>query len=167
MNMRKTVATTFLELIKEYVGDENYAEICARNSAEQSLYICHTHDFCDANVFMAAAMHVHGLCTAVDITEEDDKVIIGHERFLCARDEATAFWNETWDWAAEMTGRKGMSDKQIEELADQALNAACVVMQKALGVTDGDFASFYFGGKDPCKFEDYIRQELMNKKGKR
>lgn len=54
------------------------------------------------------------------------------------------------------------SDRDIEELAHEALNAACLLMQNRLGVTTGDLAGIFFSGKDPGGFEAYIRSELRS-----
>ena len=51
------VADHFCNDIRGYVGDEAFVEIAARNAARspEGMDICHTHDFCDANVFMSGA----------------------------------------------------------------------------------------------------------------
>jgi len=53
-----------------------------------------------------------------------------------------------------------MNENQIIE---EALNAACLVVQEKIGVTDGGWASLFFSGENRQKFDDlfsaYIRSE--------
>lgn len=56
-----------------------------------------------------------------------------------------------------------LKPKEIEDLAEEALNAACLVIQTKLGVTDGGYASMFFSGDETReKFEDYIESEIRN-----
>ncbi len=53
----------------------------------------------------------------------------------------------------------------VEDLAEQALNAACQTIQAALGVTDGGLASRHFSSDiTRADLEEYIRLELLNKR---
>lgn len=54
-----------------------------------------------------------------------------------------------------------MSESEIDDLADDALNAACLTIQKAIGQTDGGPASIFFS-EDEVKegLKKYIRFEL-------
>lgn len=56
-----------------------------------------------------------------------------------------------------------MKHEQIQQLADDALDAACLLMQDRLGVQDGDVAGIYFSGnvQDAVRqlFEGYIKME--------
>jgi hypothetical protein len=54
-----------------------------------------------------------------------------------------------------------MTDEEIEALAEEALNAAALITQDRLGVTDGGFAGIFFSdGKVERIFQTYIRSEL-------
>ena len=56
-----------------------------------------------------------------------------------------------------------MNQPEIDNLAENALNAACLVIQDALGVTSGDLAGQFFSdGEVKDKFMDYIRSELCH-----
>ena len=46
---------------------------------------------------------------------------------------------------------------EIDEIADEALNAACRVVQDRLGVTSGDFAALYFQGYTERVITDILR----------
>lgn len=53
--------------------------------------------------------------------------------------------------------------KQIKEVAYDALNDACYLMQNKLGITDGGYASVYFSDDKVMDiFKDYIDRELEN-----
>lgn len=57
-----------------------------------------------------------------------------------------------------------MSQAQIEQLADEAINEACRYIQDKLRVETGDFAGIYFSGDRGRElegmFKDYIRSEI-------
>jgi hypothetical protein len=56
--------------------------------------------------------------------------------------------------------RPVLSEKDIEDLAHEALDAACLLIQDRLGVTTGDLAGVFFSTEDPGGFKTYIRSEL-------
>lgn len=54
-------------------------------------------------------------------------------------------------------------EKSIEELAEEALNAACYLMQTKLGVNDGGYAGIIFScGEVKQRFIDYINGEVSH-----
>lgn len=56
-----------------------------------------------------------------------------------------------------------MKDHSIRKLAEEALNVACLHMQKELGVTHGDYASIFFSdNRVEDQFVKYIKRELIN-----
>jgi hypothetical protein len=61
-----------------------------------------------------------------------------------------------------------LTDKDIEDMAESALNAACYDIQEKLGQTDGGIAGIFFSGPngDVARklFADYIRLELNMRK---
>lgn len=57
-----------------------------------------------------------------------------------------------------------MNNKQIEGLAQDALNEAVKFMQVCIGVHGGDFASVFFSDDAVQKiFAEYIRGEILYK----
>jgi hypothetical protein len=66
-----------------------------RNRIETSTGVCHTHDFCDANMAMAVAFERFGLKTFVDYEHADDGSLSVEEI------EATDLWNAAWDYARD------------------------------------------------------------------
>lgn len=51
------VAARFAALVREYVGESNFATIKARNaSGSMPAGCCASHDFCDSNVFLLEAL---------------------------------------------------------------------------------------------------------------
>lgn len=72
----------FAELLHEDLTPAQFAAMVTRNRVETSKGVCHSHDFCDANVTMADAW----------------RQVIGDD--FDADDEAqTAVWNEAWELA--------------------------------------------------------------------
>lgn len=62
---------------------------------------------------------------------------------------------------------KPYSQNEINELAESALDVACLFIQEQLNVPTGDFAGLFFSGK-PKEIilevlQDYISQEIMFK----
>jgi len=54
-----------------------------------------------------------------------------------------------------------VNDDEVDELAEEALNAACLVVQRALGVKSGDLASHVFSDNAVKSYlKGYIRSEL-------
>lgn len=59
------VARQFAERVAEQVGPDEVDQIDARNLFEENRSVCHSHDFCDANVFMLESiMDVTGVDAA-------------------------------------------------------------------------------------------------------
>jgi hypothetical protein len=75
------VGSKFAELLREQLTAQEWREMCQRNAAEHDDGICHSHDFCDANMVMAEAMEEYGL---PEISDDDDLV---------------EFCNTAWDYA--------------------------------------------------------------------
>jgi len=78
-----TVADTFAALLRRYLTPEQFEAVRWRNAAEDSPGVCHSHDFCDANMVMAEAMQRHGFDVESDQWAENDS--------------ALATWNAAWD----------------------------------------------------------------------
>lgn len=56
---------------------------------------------------------------------------------------------------------KTMTPDQIDKLAQEALNAAALLIQKRLGVPAGDYAALFFSGDETlANLKDYIAGEL-------
>jgi hypothetical protein len=75
-------AELFVSGLHDAIGAENFAEMVARNAAEPRADVCHSHDFCDAN------MHAADACGESECTD-------------AAIDAMTAAWTA----AAPMLGR--------------------------------------------------------------
>ena len=83
----ESIAKKFAELLKKEIGDENLAETVALNAKEKSSGICHSHDFCDANMVMAEAF------TAVGIDLDKDYPDMTQNETI------TGIWGDAWDLA--------------------------------------------------------------------
>ena len=69
-------------------------------------------------------------------------------------------------WISEdLNARKVYTETEVQDIADEALNAACRVVQERLGVTNGDLAAHYFQGQTERVIDDilrgYIRTEIQ------
>jgi hypothetical protein len=57
------------------------------------------------------------------------------------------------------------TETEVQDIADEALNAACRVVQERLGVPNGDLAAHYFQGHTERVIDDilrgYIRTEIQ------
>ncbi len=62
-----TLAKEFCKILREYLTTIQIAEVIERNNKETSDAVCHTHDFCDANMVMQEAGERHGLDFAAQI----------------------------------------------------------------------------------------------------
>jgi hypothetical protein len=76
------VGDTFARLLRESLTTAQFAEVIRRNAVETNPNICHSHDFCDANMVMADAMMEYG----IEIDGDNEN--------------GCAFWNAAWDHAA-------------------------------------------------------------------
>ena len=57
------------------------------------------------------------------------------------------------------------TQEEIQDIAEEALNAACRVVQERLGIKSGDLAALYFQGRTERVITDilrgYIRTEIQ------
>lgn len=65
------------------------------------------------------------------------------EDFLKEQIESWRWLKTHLNWSAKMTTKK-LSIEEIESLAEDALNAACLLIQNHIGQTDGGNASIWF-----------------------
>lgn len=76
----------FVTVLKEWTTPEDFAEMQRLNAAETNPSICHSHDFCDANMAMLEAFEMMGVTSSVDY-EDAYSVEAEHARCL---------WNAAW-----------------------------------------------------------------------
>lgn len=84
INDAVAVAREFGHLMQAELSPAEFRQMIDRNKAEMSPGVCHSHDFCDANMIMFEAC----------------KKIKGDE-FFPNTDENAALWNEAWEIAIE------------------------------------------------------------------
>lgn len=84
------LAQKFEAMLKKELGNEAFAEMLVRNINETNKYICHSHDFCDANIIMEQAFKevMERPCLVVKEPngEEERKI----------QDADFALWNAAW-----------------------------------------------------------------------
>lgn len=90
----RAVAARFVALLREGVDDARWAAMRAANAAEEHPNVCHSHDLCDANEVMAAAIE-----SSLGWTMPDGDAFEGSE--------FQAVWGEAWERARwdELGGR--------------------------------------------------------------
>ena len=76
----EAVADRFAEILRGWLTANQWKEMQRRNAAETKQDICHSHDFCDANVAMDQALRDLGVVIADALT-----------------DEQTQLWNAAWN----------------------------------------------------------------------
>lgn len=80
----ETAGNRFAEILKDWLTEAEWEEMRRRNAAETEHGVCHSHDFCDANMAMAEALQESGVIVIGDGVIDDDGVTI---------------WNAAWDHA--------------------------------------------------------------------
>ena len=89
MSRAEKIAGQFHACLLFVLSSEEIAEMKKRNKAETDPLICHSHDFCDANMVMEEAFHLLGYCTPADIGEHEEAAEAMHER-------QCELWCEAW-----------------------------------------------------------------------
>jgi len=86
----RRTAIAFCRLMRWTLGKAKFDEAVARNRAEPNPNVCHTHDFCDANMVMKRACDVTDV---PDFNPEDED-----DESWC-EDRRTPVWNAAWNLA--------------------------------------------------------------------
>ena len=84
------IARSFCEVIRKHLTPDEIKEAIVRNRAQTDPNVCHTHDFCDANMAMEEAVENSGLKTPCDIGN-------GNKGW----EECCEAWGLAWDKAKE------------------------------------------------------------------
>ena len=79
MTQARTIGDHFAGLLKDDLTKAQFAEILRRNKVQMNGGICHSHDFCDANVLMEIAF----------------RAIVGREPDV-GSDADAALWSAAW-----------------------------------------------------------------------
>lgn len=79
------LATKFDELLIKVIGPENYAEAIRLNQQEPDPEICHSHDFCDANMVMLDAVQ------SFDLDEDQAMEVMTNEDIA---NDAWTYWKK-------------------------------------------------------------------------
>lgn len=89
---KEALARAFVRILRETLGDEDYAKVVALNAAELNPDVCASGDFCDSNMVMDAAFKEFGIDPLeFGYTEED-----GMSQEVCN------LWNSAWDRGKEL-----------------------------------------------------------------
>jgi len=107
------LAKAFCDEMVDHLSADALAQVRKRNSKEKNPGVCHSHDFCDANMVMAAAWHKLGYLDGVDYSQALYDALVEDglneleaqqvaERRLAkdGREDALAqTWNKAWHLA--------------------------------------------------------------------
>jgi hypothetical protein len=85
------IAEAFALVLIEWLSTEEWDEMRLRNANESNPNVCHSHDFCDANMAMDRAMTDFGYPLPLDLNEDHPSVV-----------EHVEIWNEAWDLAKRL-----------------------------------------------------------------
>ena len=69
------LANEFSKVMRDWLSDEEMAKVLERNAKEDNPGVCHSHDFCDANMAMLEAfgnLSLHAPCDLTDDTPEHE-----------------------------------------------------------------------------------------------
>lgn len=84
----KTIAKEFARILRSWATDGEWKTMLEENAAEDSASICHSHDFCDANMAMDEAFRNLGV---------DPQKIWGDD--WASNEDAAKLWNDAWSIA--------------------------------------------------------------------
>lgn len=79
------IAEAFAEVLRQWLTREELETIRSRNASQNDPGICHSHDFCDANMAMAPAF----------------EQVTGREPESDSEADAS-LWNDAWDLAKRL-----------------------------------------------------------------
>lgn len=96
----RLTAREFSKSVLSEIGPERMAEAIRRNRSEPCSGVCHTHDFCDANMPMAAAYEAVFGCTPLDGDDAQQE----RNSALWGAAWSDAFRNEFWFFAGDAEG---------------------------------------------------------------
>ena len=91
------LAFAFARLLREELSETDMGEVIARNAAETHPNVCHSHDFCDANMVMLAAWQELTGRTMIMLGDREE--LTAEES--AAQDKEIAAWNAAWQIAKE------------------------------------------------------------------
>lgn len=126
-----------------------------------------------------SVIHTGGGCTAwqkrvingwVVVTDGDcshelgkvgDSMLMG---FYDNAEDGENMWGNAVKHIDLLVGIPTTTEDEIDDMAEDALNALALSVQNALGITDGGFASMYFSDDEAKEMiKTYIKAELQNK----
>ena len=87
MTQAQTLAAEFATRLRWALNADEWAEMCRRNVAETHSAVCHSHDFCDANLVMDAAFKA---VTGASIGEREEAGNGG------MTDAEIELWSDAW-----------------------------------------------------------------------
>lgn len=85
------IAEAFAEVMRQWLDSREWQLMRERNASQADSNVCHSHDFCDANMAMDAAFNGLGIPTCLAFADDTPE----HE-------EACKLWNDAWTLAKRL-----------------------------------------------------------------
>jgi len=115
------LAEAFDRLLRTEIGKTKYREVLARNAAEPDAGICHSHDFCDANMMMDGAFRVV-LQRGPDIDDDADLTL----------------WTDAWNlWVEQTAPTRGRVQPPPTSLSTPADDASASERDRVRAIKRG------------------------------
>ncbi len=86
------LAREFSRCLRATLDAQEMKEVLDRNAAQDNPGVCHSHDFCDANMVMQTAAKNLGYAENFDTADTEDQI-----------DDCCSLWNAAWN-EAKSTG---------------------------------------------------------------
>jgi len=92
MNHTETLAKAFCDVVTRSLSSDELLQVIEWNRAEKDPLVCHTHDYCDANMLMDEAFTEAFGCSPLDDGQRDPK----DDGMTLAN---VTLWNAAWNLA--------------------------------------------------------------------
>ena len=134
------LAKEFIRVMRSYLTKKQMDEVVKRNLDEpKGSRVCHTHDFCDANMAMDEAGKNLGVKFVPNL--DDDRY--------------AKLWSDAWELAVRVDFdtklvdefyEPEISDNELGRIVEQGISDIYRTIQKKLGVKAGDVAGLFHSG---------------------
>lgn len=137
------IADAFRSVLRSWLTESQLVEVDRRNKAESNPAICHSHDFCDANMAMLEAVE-RLIGRDMNIGDDDDNALF-NDAWTQAQADGFATWTPTADDLAQLEQVAKNAELGVAEETDAKWLRLFVDRCKAVAVpgpfdasTDGD-----------------------------
>lgn len=142
----QNLAMEFSSVLREWLSEEEMLMVLARNARENDPLICHSHDFCDANMAMDEAARNLGFKEIYDHGESEEEVV-----------RACVFWSAAWAKAKASGFKVDKDSPKFDEIQQCVLES----------YEKGEFVNLEPGELSDCQdwLLKFLLVELSQKEG--